>query len=29
MEQIWEVLVILKFWPELYTRTLAEIFEID
>ena len=29
MEQIWEVLVIFKFRPELLTRTLAEILKID
>ena len=27
--KIQEALVIFKFWPELHTRTLAEIFKID
>ena len=29
MEQNWEVLVILKFWPESYALTLTEILKID
>ena len=29
MEQYWEVLVIFKFWPELYARALGEILKID
>ena len=29
MEQISEILVIFKFWPQSNTRTLAEMLKID